>query len=107
MSCTKTSFVLSAQEAFSRLPRDGNPLRFVELLEAGAVSVEYYAPIGEDIQTPHDRDELYVVTAGSGTFVWAGQRREVKPGDLLFVPAHESHKFELFTPDFQTWVFFF
>jgi len=29
------------------------------------------------------------------------------PGDALFVPAHTSHRFEDFSPDFATWVVFY
>jgi len=28
-------------------------------------------------------------------------------GDALFVAAHETHRFEDFTPDFGTWVMFY
>jgi len=35
------------------------------------VEVEWHAPVGADRQTPHDRDEVYVVVRGSADFaVW-------------------------------------
>ena len=44
--------------------------------------------------------------AGSGTFVHAGERTPFQAGDTLFVRAGIPHRFEDFTPDFATWVFF-
>ncbi|CAB3800120.1 hypothetical protein LMG28138_04794 [Pararobbsia alpina] len=83
------------------------PLPFSVLFERGDVSVELYAPRGTDTQSPHARDELYIVASGSGTFRRADQVCEFKSGDLLFVPAHVEHRFASFSDDFRTWVIFF
>ncbi|RKP46529.1 cupin domain-containing protein [Trinickia fusca] len=83
------------------------PLPFAVLFERGDVSIELFAPRGEDTQKPHTRDELYIVSSGSGVFRRGTERCEFKAGDLLFVPAHVEHRFESFTPDFRTWVVFF
>ena len=82
----------------------GAPFR--ELFAHGTLSVEVYRPVGRDAQTPHARDEVYVVIAGHGTFLDAGTRRAFGPGDLLFVPAGVEHRFEDFSDDFSTWVLF-
>lgn len=79
---------------------------FAVLLKHGTMSVELYAPVGEDNQTPHAQDELYVVVAGTGMFNKAGERRPFGPGDVIFVEAGVEHRFEGFTDDFQTWVIF-
>jgi len=71
------------------------------------VSIELYAPQGSDTQSPHTRDELYIIASGSGTFRRADRVCDFKTGDLLFVPAHEEHRFESFSDDFRTWVIFF
>lgn len=72
------------------------------------VSVSYYAPREVDKQTPHDRNEMYVVIAGDGMFVRGeGERTPFRAGDLLFVAAHVPHRFEVFTKDFATWVVLF
>ena len=84
---------------------DGQPYR--ELLAHGSLSVEIYKPVGRDLQTPHARDEVYVVIAGRGTFACAGERRAFGPGELLFVPAGVEHRFEDFSDDFSTWVLFY
>lgn len=77
------------------------------LLEHGSLEVRYYAPRGTDPQTPHTRDELYVVAAGCGWFVRGPERVPFAPGDALFVAAGVEHRFEDFTDDFGTWVLFY
>jgi mannose-6-phosphate isomerase-like protein (cupin superfamily) len=69
--------------------------------------VEIYKPVSEDLQTPHTRDEIYVVIAGTGFFVAGETRQSFRPGAFLFVPAGVAHRFEDFTNDFATWVFFY
>jgi mannose-6-phosphate isomerase-like protein (cupin superfamily) len=83
------------------------PTRFVELFTHGTLSVEMYKPEYIDYQTPHDRDELYVIVSGTGEFINAGVRVQFSAGDVLFVPAGVEHRFENFTEDFATWVFFY
>lgn len=81
--------------------------RFAVLFERGTLVVEYYAPRGVDPQQPHKQDELYVIASGSGMFVNGDQRHPFGVGDVLFVPAGVVHRFEDFTDDFATWVFFY
>jgi mannose-6-phosphate isomerase-like protein (cupin superfamily) len=50
---------------------------------------------------------LYVVISGSGTFLHGDARSPFGPGDVLFVRAGIAHRFEEFTTDFATWVFFY
>lgn len=83
------------------------PLPYDELFARGDVTVEFYAPRGVDDQTPHDRDEIYIVATGAGTFLRNGERVAFAPGDFLFVAAGEEHRFEDFGEDFGTWVIFF
>jgi mannose-6-phosphate isomerase-like protein (cupin superfamily) len=97
---------LRPADGAARLP---GPLgqRYAELLAHGTLVVEYYAPRGRDPQSPHTRDELYVVIAGSGWFVNGSQRHRFAAGDVLFVPAGVVHRFEDFGDDFATWVVFY
>jgi len=81
--------------------------RSAEVLKYGSLEVRYYAPKEADPQTPHDRDEVYVVASGRGFFVRGAERVAFKPGDMLFVPAKMEHRFEDFSPDFATWVLFY
>ena len=80
---------------------------FVELFKHGSLVVEFYRPDKVDNQTPHNRDEVYVVASGTGVFNNNGKKWKFKPGDFLFVPAGVEHRFEKFTRDFATWVFFY
>ena len=89
---------VTVAEAMERLPGAGGE-RFAEVLEHGSMEVEIYASLGTDPQTPHTRDEVYVVITGSGAFVNGPERHSFGPGDVLFVPAGVEHPFEDFTDD--------
>ena len=80
---------------------------FVVAFEHGTLSVELYAPRGVDAQTPHRRDEVYVVFHGEGWFLNGPIRHSFGPGDLLFVAAGVEHRFEDFTDDLAVWVVFY
>ena len=80
---------------------------FVTLFRHGTLEVEYYRPDGVDRQQPHSRDEVYVVISGSGFFVCGDRREPFVTGEVLFAPASVAHRFEDFTGDFATWVFFY
>ena len=92
--------------ALALLPGAGGA-RFAKVLEHGSLLVEIYAPRGRDPQRPHARDEVYVVVAGRGHFVNGERRHPFGPGDLLFVPAGVTHRFEDFTEDLVVWVIFY
>jgi mannose-6-phosphate isomerase-like protein (cupin superfamily) len=92
--------------AMRMLPgRDGE--RFARVLGHGSMELEVYAPRGADPQTPHARDELYVVVSGTGEFMNGLERHPFGPGDVLFVPAGVEHRFEGFTDDLVVWVVFY
>ena len=97
---------LTVAEGLARLPGPGGE-RFVELFRHGTLSVELYAPRGADPQSPHTRDEVYVVAAGRGMFQNGATRHPFAPGDVLFVPAGVVHRFESFSDDLVVWVFFY
>ena len=97
---------LKALSGLEQLPGpDGQ--RCIELFRHGTLSVELYAPRRTDPQTPHTRDEIYVIISGSGRFRRAAEETTFGPGDVLFVPAGEEHRFVEFGDDFATWVFFY
>jgi mannose-6-phosphate isomerase-like protein (cupin superfamily) len=87
--------------------RDGKPKPFEVVLTHGTARIGVYAPRGSDPQQPHDQDEVYVVARGSGMFLNGNERREFGPGDMLFVPAGVTHRFESFTDDLAVWVVFY
>src|SRR5205807_2271798 len=96
---------LTQQGALAALEAAGR--EFVELFRHGSLAVEFYKPDHVDRQKPHTRDEVYVVVSGSGTFVVAGQRRPFEAGEVLFAATGVEHRFEGFSDDFATWVFFY
>ncbi|NAY90343.1 cupin domain-containing protein [Muricauda sp. JGD-17] len=96
---------ITPKEALKKLTEIDSP--FLTLFEHGTLSLEIYKPEKVDLQKPHSRDEVYVVVAGSGTFMMDGKHTDFGPGDFLFVPAGVEHRFENFTDDFATWVLFY
>ncbi|RIV17948.1 GNAT family N-acetyltransferase [Fibrisoma montanum] len=97
--------LFSPEDGMARLQQ--HAAEFATVFTHGTLLVEFYKPDKVDKQQPHDRDEVYVVVAGTGTFVCAGETMPFKPGDLLFVPAGTDHRFEQFSDDFATWVLFY
>jgi len=68
--------------------------------------LKYINQEGVDLQQPHSRDELYVIASGSGYFVNGATGEKFKTGEVLFVSAGIEHRYENFTNDFSTWVFY-
>lgn len=99
------SFQIPLKKALQSLQASNQ--EFIELFSHGSLVVEIYQPHLVDRQTPHNRDEIYVIISGYGEFVLEGERTTFSPGDVLFVPAKKEHRFERFTNNFSTWVFFF
>ena len=98
---------ITVADALKRLSERAHGKRFVELLQHGSLSVEIYAPRGTDPQSPHTRDEAYVVVQGRGEFINGSARHPFGPGDFLFVPAGIEHRFVEFTDDLVVWVIFY
>jgi mannose-6-phosphate isomerase-like protein (cupin superfamily) len=94
------------EDAMAQLPGPRGE-RSVAVLEHGTLLVKVYAPRGHDPQTPHTRDEVYVVAQGRGEFVSDQGRQSFGPRDLLVAPAGVAHRFENFTDDLILWVMFY
>ena len=98
--------LIQLQQAARTVPTtDGR--RWEALFQHGTLEVEIYAPRGNDPQQPHKKDEVYVVAQGAGEFVCGSERVKFVAGDLLFVPAGETHHFENFSDDLTAWVIFY
>lgn len=84
------------------------PNDYVEQLRTESMSVGTYSiPVGGvDDQAPHHEDEIYVVTTGRATLVTPTGTEPIGPGDVLFVPAEEDHRFTEVTEDLAMLVFF-
>lgn len=106
MKSSASCFIGTVEGALGLLQESGTQ-RFATVFEHGSLLVEIYSPRGTDPQKPHTRDEVYVVAAGSGTYVCGDSRLPVGPGDLLFAAAGVEHRFEDFTKDLTLWVMFY
>ncbi|MEV0584169.1 cupin domain-containing protein [Nonomuraea sp. NPDC050310] len=89
-------------------PAADGSANFVEHLQVPALSFGTYSiPAGAaDPQSPHNEDEIYIVTRGRGSFTSGDQTVAVEPGTALFVPAREAHRFHDVTEDLVVLVFF-
>jgi mannose-6-phosphate isomerase-like protein (cupin superfamily) len=76
-------------------PSDARGLDWVEQLRVPDLSVGTYCiPVGGvDTQSPHTEDEIYVVTTGRATIDTDSGTARIHPGDVIFVPAGERHRF--------------
>ena len=93
------------------------------LMAHGSMELRWFSPRDHDPQTPHDRDELYIIVSGTGTFMRAQDSAPFgddvslplhgedhvpfTPGDAIFVPAGTVHRFETFSDDFACWIVFY
>lgn len=88
-----------------KILHDDNAL-FRTFLTHGTLTVELYQPHNVDLQKPHERDEIYVVSSGKSHFTVGVEDYDVINGDVLFVAAGVEHRFSNFSDDFANWVFF-
>ena len=86
----------------------GEAVHWAEHLRVPDLSVGTYSiPAGgADTQTPHTEDEIYVVTSGRAVIETPGGAAPVSPGLVIFVPAHEEHRFTQVTEDLALLVIF-
>ena len=59
-----------------------------------------------DMQTPHDEDELYYVVEGRAQLKVGDEVKDVGPGSVMYVRASEEHAFFEITEDMTLLVFF-
>ncbi len=83
------------------------PGRSAEVLIDGDLEIRFTPRPTNGPQTPHQRDEFYIVAAGTGHYRVEGTVTPVAAGDLLFAAAHIPHGFEDFSDDFAIWVVFY
>lgn len=96
---------VALHEAQNALSKHEGP--FLEVFEHGQLTLELYKPDKVDFQTPHDRDEVYIISSGHAQFFLDGELTMVNTGDFLFVEAGREHRFIDFSDNFSTWVIFY
>lgn len=86
--------------------KSGEPYR--EFLRVPALSCGVYALSAgaQDLQAPHDEDEVYLVVSGRGRLRVDGEEREVTAGSVLYVRATSEHSFFEIEEDITLLVFF-
>ena len=89
------------------------PIPYREFLRIPAMSCGVYVlqPGEEDRQQPHNEDEIYYVVGGAARMKVVGenqpeQDRAIAPGDIIFVKAHEEHRFHNVTQELVVLVVF-
>jgi mannose-6-phosphate isomerase-like protein (cupin superfamily) len=89
-----------------RHDESGEP--YLEFLREASMSAGLYrVPAGEpDRQTPHDEDEVYVVTAGRASIEIEGETYPVEEGDVVFVERGADHRFVDIEADLEALVVF-
>jgi len=85
LSESPTRTLIPAAEAAATPPSPGRLSAL--LLAHGTMQLRWFAPKGEDVQTPHDQDELYIIASGTGWFRRGTERVAFAPHDALFVRA--------------------
>jgi mannose-6-phosphate isomerase-like protein (cupin superfamily) len=86
---------------------------YVEFLRIPAMSCGVYVLRAgeEDMQRPHNQDEIYYVFSGAARMklTAANQRsedREIAAGDVIFVAARDEHRFHSITQELVLLVVF-
>jgi mannose-6-phosphate isomerase-like protein (cupin superfamily) len=93
-------------ELQSRPVADGRP--YTEFLRRPGVSMGLYtlAAGEEDLQHPHDTDEVYVVLRGSAKLRVDSDEYDVQTGTVISVDRGVDHSFQDITEDLQVLVVF-
>jgi mannose-6-phosphate isomerase-like protein (cupin superfamily) len=79
-------------EAAARLRDRGGGFDVVHTSPGLEVGIHVLVAPEEDRQVPHALDEIYVVLDGDGEIEVNGERRPIRRGDAVFVPAGAEHR---------------
>jgi mannose-6-phosphate isomerase-like protein (cupin superfamily) len=81
---------------------------FLKFLDVGSLFCEVYslAAGAVDLQQPHPEDEVYYVFQGNAKIRIGSHDYPVQTGDVIFVPAGETHYFFEIASDLELLVFF-
>ncbi len=81
---------------------------YQEFLRVPSMSAGFYIlpANGQDLQQPHQQDEIYYVVRGRARFKAGDEEREVAPGSVIFVAAEVEHRFHDIREELTVLVFF-
>jgi mannose-6-phosphate isomerase-like protein (cupin superfamily) len=89
------------------------PVPYGEFVRIPAMSCSIYVLQAgeEDKQRPHNEDEIYYVVSGAARMKVVAKNqpeedRAIAPGDIIFVKAHEEHRFHSITQELVLLVVF-
>ena len=90
------------------LARDEKKELYFQFLEVDSMRCGIYSlPAGSvDPQQPHLQDEVYFVQSGEAKIDIEGTSYDVRPGSIVFVPAHAEHRFHGIKEDLKVLVIF-
>jgi mannose-6-phosphate isomerase-like protein (cupin superfamily) len=88
----------TVQETLKKISND-NKERYKAILENENIEVGMYAFIKDDLQSPHLKDEIYVIVNGEGKFINDSKREAFRPGDLFLVCVGAENQFENLSDD--------
>lgn len=86
----------------------GGKVAYQEFLRVPSLSCGvYHLPAGsQDMQSPHDEDEVYLVLEGRARMKTGEELQDVRPGTVLYIRATETHSFFEIEEDMTLLVFF-
>jgi len=98
--------IFELDKLLARQAAEGLP--YLEFLRVPSLSCGLYKlkAGANDLQAPHDEDEVYAVIAGRARLRIGDQEHDVGPGTILFVRATEEHSFVDILEDTTLLVFF-
>ena len=87
---------------------DHNGTGYREFLRVPALSLGLFTaqPGYDDIQEPHQQDEVYVVLGGRAVLDIDGTPTPVQPGTIAYVPRRITHRFTNVSEDLRVLVMF-
>jgi mannose-6-phosphate isomerase-like protein (cupin superfamily) len=81
--------------ALTQLMAEHGDATYREVLRVPALSLGLFAAAAghDDVQSPHEVDEVYVVVAGRAVLEVDGVRTPVEAGSVAYVPPRLPHRF--------------
>ena len=98
--------VFDLAELVETCEKRGKP--YLEFLRVPALSSGIFRLVAgaDDVQSAHDEDEIYFVLRGHAQLIMAGERTDLGPGSILYIPADTDHRFVNVEEDLSLLVFF-